>query len=310
MNVDEVLSITRGTLQSNPVVHTFSHITHTIERVKKGALFIALEPSYLDLAIKLGAYGVLTNQKNPSDLEIAWIYVQNLQDALNRLLYYKFMDSQIPIITLSRIECLLLSRLVPSGLYFFKGEIVDLLDLDLTTISALIMQESFLANSLKLVDTLPYQILQEQLLASTILYKNRRYHLKLAGLYLPELAKVLQVCQALNIPVELNRLGAFPKPFYTNKRLEPCAQYSQILFLEKHKEMINLAIYAQRKAPWLKQIIFTQEELDMPHILYKTLHELKTLLTSQIYHLAFIIGEVEITDLLYKPYKKSLFDAL
>lgn len=57
MNVDEVLSITRGTLQSNPVVHTFSHITHTIERVKKGALFIALEPSYLDLAIKLGAYG-------------------------------------------------------------------------------------------------------------------------------------------------------------------------------------------------------------------------------------------------------------
>ncbi|BDR28160.1 hypothetical protein [Helicobacter suis] len=172
------------------------------------------------------------------------------------------------------------------------------------------MQESFLANSLKLVDTLPYQILQEQLLASTILYKNRRYHLKLAGLYLPELAKVLQVCQALNIPVELNRLGAFPKPFYTNKRLEPCAQYSQILFLEKHKEMINLAIYAQRKAPWLKQIIFTQEELDMPHILYKTLHELKTLLTSQIYHLAFIIGEVEITDLLYKPYKKSLFDAL
>lgn len=64
--------------------------------------------------------GVLTNQKNPSDLEIAWIYVQNLQDALNRLLYYKFMDSQIPIITLSRIECLLLSRLVPSGLYFLK----------------------------------------------------------------------------------------------------------------------------------------------------------------------------------------------
>lgn len=323
MNVHEVVEITRGVLKSHPFVHSFSHITQKASQVKKGSLFVALEPSNIDLALSLGAYGILYDQEvQISDAEIAWICVDHLPDAIDKLLYYKLLGAKIEAVCVSEVEFAILSKIVSSTfLLFFEGQKVDLLDLDLRAVTHIVVQDvnlvCFFYHEFSISQApMPFSILLSGLFSVSICYQGRRYDLKLSSFYTQELSRALQICALLGVVVDLDRLGSIApmQPFYTNSQLELCAfgQSSQILVLEKEQaQVLKMVAYAQKIAPWQRIQIFTPMPLEVPHILYSDLHTLQQALLDSDYSLAFIVGELDIHALL-KPKKSpgSLFSGV
>ncbi|BCZ19831.1 hypothetical protein NHP190012_14730 [Helicobacter sp. NHP19-012] len=141
MDVCEVVAVTKGVLKSEPFVRAFTHTTAKLSSVKKGCLFVAFEPACIEEAVRLGAYGVLFEKQAPiSDPEIAWICVENLQEAVFKLLYYKFLDAPLSLYKLSSLEIEIFNKLAKApGVCAFEGDFLELLNLDLKGIHTLLL---------------------------------------------------------------------------------------------------------------------------------------------------------------------------
>ncbi|TSA83220.1 hypothetical protein [Helicobacter mehlei] len=319
MDVHEVVAITRGVLKSRPYVHKFTHTTHKASQVRQGSLFVALDIGGIDLALSLGAYGILYDQEVPiSDTEVAWIYVPNLDMAVEKLLYYKLLEAPA-IFGVCAVEFAILQKIAPEELLFFEGSKLDLLDFNLSA-PCVILQDTLQSHLFKPKDIplepMPFEVLLPELFSMSICYQRQRYDLKLSSFYVPQLAKALHICTLASIQVHLDRLGVlnFMQPHYTNPQLEPCAfgQSLQILILEKQSEQIvKMARYAHKITPWQQIQIFTPKPLSAPHVLYGDLAHLRQILQITPYTLGFIGGDFAIQQIL-KPKKspKGLFDGL
>ncbi len=319
MDVHEVVAITRGVLKSRPYISKFTHTTHVIGQVKQGSLFVALDPQQIDLALSLGAYGILYDQEvSISDSEVAWIYVPNLDMAVEKLLYYKLLEAPA-IFGVCMVEFAILQKIAPEGLLFFEGSKLDLLDFNLSA-PCVIWQDSLPAHLFKPktipLEPMPFEILLPELFSMSICYQHQRHDLKLSSFYAPQLAKALHICTLAGVIAHLDRLGVlnFMQPFYTNPQLEPCAfgQSAQILILEKQSQsLLQMARYAHQITPWQQIQIFTPKPLSAPHVLYSDLVHLRQILQTTPYTLGFIGGDFEIQQIL-KPKKppKGLFDGL
>ncbi|MCD6191243.1 MAG: hypothetical protein J7K14_06900, partial [Sulfurimonas sp.] len=98
MRLENVLALTHGKVVNEPFVKTFENIVFDAARVKRGDLFIAFDEQSIESAVLNGAYGVLFDKPTQiSDREIAWIKVEDINDALKRLLRFKLIDKEITV---------------------------------------------------------------------------------------------------------------------------------------------------------------------------------------------------------------------
>ncbi|GMB90484.1 Ferrochelatase [Helicobacter ailurogastricus] len=318
MDVCEVVAVTRGVLKTEPFVRTFTHATAKLDRVRRGSLFAAFNPSCIEEAVRLGAYGVLFEKSAPiSDPEIAWICVENLQEAVNKLLYYKFLDAPLTIFTLTPLELELFSKLAKApGVCAFEEDTLELLNLDLNNLHTLLLTHTPpKLNAKKPANTPPFTLLQAQLFSMALRYKDQRHDLKISGLYTLELARVLNLCEDLGLEANLSHLGTLNsmQPHYTNKRLELCAfgQSERILIHERQvAKLPRMLAFVKKTAPYHKPAIFSQEPLALEHVRYQNLQELQDLLCKKDFSLGFVLGEISLQALWRKPPLRSLFDSL
>ncbi len=96
MRLQNVVSLARGTLLSSPAVGEIDRIAADAANVRRGDLFAAYDPAQIALAVQNGAYGILfTGEQTPSDPEIAWIRVDDIDAALLRILRFWMLDNGI-----------------------------------------------------------------------------------------------------------------------------------------------------------------------------------------------------------------------
>ena len=98
MRLENIVALTYAELINSPYVSDFSSISFNANKVKRGDLFIAFEHDDIEIAIKNGAYGIMFEKPTQiSDIEIAWIKVKDLYDAVHKIVRFIFIDKEIKV---------------------------------------------------------------------------------------------------------------------------------------------------------------------------------------------------------------------
>ncbi|MDQ7043099.1 MAG: hypothetical protein Q9M34_06155, partial [Sulfurimonas sp.] len=128
MRLQNVLALTHAKLLNDPFVSSFTDIVFDVKNVKCGDLFLAFDESSIEDAILNGAYGIVFSKPTQiSDSEIAWIKVQNLEDALKRLLRFKLLDKSVKVYETNEIVLKLALQVVTEPRFIaISGNIVEI----------------------------------------------------------------------------------------------------------------------------------------------------------------------------------------
>ena len=96
MRLENFLALTHGKLLNEPCVNSFENTVFKASKVKRGDLFFAYDAQDIELAVINGAYGIVFNKSTQIiDSEIAWINVNNIDEAVKRLLRFKMIEKEI-----------------------------------------------------------------------------------------------------------------------------------------------------------------------------------------------------------------------
>ncbi|PAF46368.1 hypothetical protein BKH46_07820 [Helicobacter sp. 12S02634-8] len=325
MRVNEAVEIVNGKLAATPSISAFNGVATKIAEVKRGCLFIAKDPSEIDGAIALGAYGVVYDKyAQMVDGEIAWIRVDSIQDAMIRLVRYQFLRDNIEVFYVSAIEYAIASQIITDTTigFFDDGleEILSFMSKQVGLRSVVIKDEALLSLVLEYTQAvipqeLPFKVLVATLFDTKINYKLSHYTLKLPSLFLPELGSVIEMCVAHHIAFDLGRFCAIPYmcPYFINAHahLVPYGQTDCVVVAEENIELYKkYAAYIASQAKWGKLVLLLPrgygEVFDgiAPSEIYDSKDMLKELLMAKDYNFALIFGisEAELLEILMIPH--------
>lgn len=104
MYLNDFVEIIYGKLLNEPSISSLGNIKTDATSVNKGDVFVAKDSSNLELAIANGAYAVLSQSYlEMIDDEVAWVFVDSIDDALARFIRYKQLISNIKIFHLNSV---------------------------------------------------------------------------------------------------------------------------------------------------------------------------------------------------------------
>lgn len=99
MRLHNVVTLVWGELLNEPTVTSINDLVSSASKVHRGDLFIVYDTDDIPLAIERGAFALLFDQPIvPTDMEIAWIKVHSLHDALLRLAGYFLLERHVTAI--------------------------------------------------------------------------------------------------------------------------------------------------------------------------------------------------------------------
>ncbi|MDE5603643.1 MAG: hypothetical protein K2I71_06995 [Helicobacter sp.] len=320
ISVNEVVEITFGTLLNKPSISFFSQFCYEVESLKKGALFIAYDSKDIEIAIQKGAFGILfSGEIAMSDEEVAWISVENLEEALFRILrHYLIIHNKI-LFSLSQDEYELSSQifLPKKNLSFFRGSFIELINYILETQSVYILaflplsyqerlqkqQEIKIFSHKKIYEeSLPFMVTSYSLFGIKIFYNSMDYELPLPKPFFQVLARVLSFAEEYSLLIDLNKLERISsfKPLYLDERgfiSKPGATNRVLLACEDVKLYEQYLAYFTMYAKWAKLMLFVPNiyhEIYSPYgevYSYANKEELFGLLLEKHYNFALILGE-------------------
>ncbi|MEA1914773.1 MAG: hypothetical protein U9N30_05605 [Campylobacterota bacterium] len=260
MQIGSIVDIVNGELKNSPLISYVTDIKINPHKIKQGDLFLVQNPQEIEIAIQQGAFAILYDNQdiNPSDLEIAWIYVEDIHYAMIRLMRY--------ILSLHKLEIYLCDtitqNLIKTFATDFEHPIILLKNNMYENIIALNQIEEFslvFANNEQFLSKISpnyqefnksdYSISNQTIhsaFETTFSYNNHYISkLKLPAIYIKQF---LDIYTYLHTNIEISKLKASPlcKPIFINQKC-------QIIEFGKSEKFI-LAIKEQSIAQ--KQIEF------------------------------------------------------
>lgn len=337
MRLENVVALTLGELINTPYVSEFNHIVFEAKHVKRGDLFIAFDEMTIDEAIFNGAYGIIFSKPTQiSDNEIAWIKVQNLEDALKRVLRFRLIDKNINVFSCNEIILKLAMQVITEPNFIaLNGDIKsiyrdleDMADDGVVLFSPDITTEDIFTN----VKPLPTNIIQkidvveQTLFESSFIYDNIFYERQLISpFFIPYLEQLLHLFKSLRINFRLRKFTPIDhfEAVFTNKNFEikEFGTSDKVLIFEKSDSFVKNEIeYLKKQAYWAKvlyvlpqKIVESLDELcakECEMVTYKNKNEIRTILKQHRFHFALIIGADK--SIIAKPInlhtQASLFD--
>jgi len=96
LKIETLVNLVGGELLNSPYISEVTSFTSTPESVTRGACFFVQNSEDIELAIKNGAYAVVSKDyENITDREIAWIKVDDLQKAILDVFKYENLKTEI-----------------------------------------------------------------------------------------------------------------------------------------------------------------------------------------------------------------------
>lgn len=313
MRLENVLALTYGTVINEPFVKTFENIVFESNKVKRGDLFIAFDEEEIENAVLNGAYGVLFDKPTQiSDREIAWIKVEDINDALKRLLRFKLIDKEIVVYECNKIVLKLALQVVnESNFIALNGDIKSIVKSlwDLPNQStvlfspALTPKEIFTdIKSITSTSIEPINVVEQTLFETSFIYDNVFYERQLISpFFMPYLEELLHLFKTLKINFRLKKFTPIDhfEAVFTNKNFEikEFGTSDKVLIFESTTELIDSEIAFLRKQANWANIIFilpfkdAQKYQDQEYIyLYKNKKEIIEILKGNSFHFALVVG--------------------
>ncbi len=313
MRLENVLALTHGKVVNEPFVKTFENIVFDAARVKRGDLFIAFDEESIESAVLNGAYGVLFDKPTQiSDREIAWIKVEDLNDALQRLLRFKLIDKEITVYECNKIVLKLALQVMSEPNFIaLNGDIKSIVKTlwDLPNSStvlfspALTPKEIFTdVKSIARTSIEPINIIEQTLFETSFIYDNIFYERQLISpFFMPYLEELLHLFKTLKINFRLRKFTPIDhfEPVFTNKNFEikEFGTSDKVLIFESTTELIDSEIeFLQKQANWANIIFIlpfqdADEYKDDKNVFtYKNKKDILDILKSNSFHFALIVG--------------------
>ncbi len=317
MKIDNFVQVVNGRLITTPAIDAFSSISFDSSRVTQGELFIDFTASKENIleALEKGAYAILTTLDfMGEDKECAWVKVDAIEQALQRLLRYAIVKKSLEIILLNPIQASLLEQIqTPKTIKYLKDDIFFIAKAILNAKEneqfclcdkALVYAIAPNANSLNLSKQDGKFISSKGLFLSSFCYKDHFYiDQKIPSHFVNELLFLLNYCDTYKISYSLENLNFcehfFPQFITPKMRKKEFGSSDKVLIFEPSLSLLqpnlkHISNYAKsakvllcipRKE--LKELTFEIETL-----LFDSIEELRVL-EERKFQYALILADKE-----------------
>ncbi len=307
MRLENILALTNGELKSNPFVSDFNDFVFNPKKVKKGDLFVANTPEFIDEAIQNGAYAVLYDfQTQVSDDEIAWIKVENIETALLRLLRFFLIDKDIKAYFTDSITLKLAQQIKTKDIYSLDKTIYE----SFADIFEKPFRYIFFDNKrykdlfveiyqFPKISRYSIDIVEKTLYETSFIFKDVYYERKnISPFFIPFLEKLLNFFVEKEISFEIKDFGYIDnfEVVFVNNNLEikENGQGNKVLIFEKDTDLaVTEALFLQKEIFWAKTVfLFPKTIKQLKDIyVYENVKELKQLLRKTDFHFALVGGK-------------------
>jgi len=313
MRLENILALTHANLLNEPCVNSFESIVFDAQKIKRGDLFIAFNTEFIEEAVHNGAYGIMFEKHiEVIDTEIAWIKVDNIKDALKRLLRFKMIEKEVVAYECNEIILKLALQIVtPLNCLVLDGDIK-------TTFNSLwhvqsrttvlfcpaLVDKNIFTNIKTFPKTAiePIKIMEQTLFETSFIYDNKFYERRLISpFFIPFLEKLFHLYKSLKIDFKLKKFTPIEhfEAVFTNKNFEikEFGTSDKVLIFEKNSDLIAQEIrFLQKNASWAKIVFIlpfshAKENENYENILtYKHENEIVSILKNTNFHFALIAG--------------------
>ena len=311
MRLENLLALTQGVLQNQPFVSRFDGISFDAKKVKRGNLFIAFSNAEIDEAILNGAYAIIFDRPTQiADNEIAWIKVDNVDDALMRLMRFHLIEKELDVYETDLITIKLARQIMTDRSLLVLGQSIkdDFLRLwDAETGSKvlycpkLIDRDTFVTSK-----TLPSSyreeitIVEQTLFETSFIFDDVFYERQLLSpFFISYLERLLNFYKMNGVSY---RLSAFTpidnfEAVFTGKdlKIKEFGASDRVLIFEPDFELIPSQIsFLKRQANWARIIYILPKAKALPFLniegifTYESQRDIINLLKSTPFHFALI----------------------
>ena len=311
MRLENFLALTHGKLINEPCVNSFDNTLFEAHRVKRGDLFFAYDVDDIETAVQNGAYGIVFDKPTQiSDAEIAWIKVDDIDDAIKRLLRFKMIEKEVVVYECNEIILkLALQVITQTSFLVVNGDMRSIFKSlwhveDRATIlfcPALNSRDMF-ANIKTLSKTAiePIEIMEQTLFETSFIYDNVFYERQLISpFFIPYLEELLHLFKSLKISFRLRKFTPIEhfEAVFTNKNFEikSFGASDKVLIFEPNTSLIDSEItFLQGNASWANIIFVVPSAIEQPQsenvFSYKHEREILSILKENSFHFALIVG--------------------
>ena len=323
MRLENIVALTHGKLINEPFVSEFANIVFELKTLKRGDLFVAFDESAIEEAIFAGAYGIMFDKPTQiSDREIAWIRVENLEEALKRILRFRLIDKEILAYeTNELIFKLALQIMSDSNFLTLQGDmrtvfkrLWEIENSSVVLFCPTLLCRDLFTNSLPLLvqTSKKITIVEQTLFETSFIYEDVFYERQLISpFFFPYLEILFNFLEERKIRFRLRKFSPLDnfEAVFTNKNFEikEFGTSDKVLIFEKSSDFIKEQIlFLQKEAAWAKLLYIlpkefeaTCEELQANIVLYETKQEINAILRANTFHFALIVGADK--SILQKP---------
>ena len=314
MRLENVLALTHGKLINEPFVNSFTNIVFEAKNVKRGDLFIAFDVQDIQEAVFNGAYGVMFNKPTQiSDDEIAWIKVDEIEEALKRLLRFHLIEKEVVVYECDEITLKLALQVITEPRFIaVSGDVESLSGMlwhieERSTIlfcPALCDRNIFTdVKNMPKTAMMPITIMERTLFETSFIYDDVFYERQLISpFFMPYLESLLHLFKSSKINFRLRKFTPIDhfEAAFTNKNFElkEFGTSDRVLIFERNSTLIEKEIvYMQKNASWAKSICiipFSSEissDIGEENIFrYKNEKDIIGILKQNSFHFALIAG--------------------
>jgi len=330
MRLENLLALTDAKLANDPCINNFENIIFDASKVKRGDLFIAFDSEEIPQAVKHGAYGIIYDVKvEIIDKEIAWINVQNVQTALDKLLRFRLIQNDIIVYQCDEVVLKLALQintdsnfLVLNGdkekifkqLYKTEPKTIVLFCPTLHNENIFTNIKTISSSSKEHID-----IIEQTLFETSFIYKNKYYERQLISpFFIPYLEILFHLFDSISVNFTLRRFTSINnfEAVFTNKNLEikDFGASDKVLIFERNSSLIHKEIdFLQSNAPWANIIYILPESVNLQNttnaFIYTKDEQIIDILKSNKFHFALVVGvDKSILNRDTKTQEQLLFD--
>ncbi len=314
MRLQNLLSLSGAELMSDPAVTQFESIIFHPKKIRRGDLFVAVDPSQISEAVAAGAYAILyEGDVAVTDNEIAWLKTDAIETALLRLLRFHLLEKSLNVICCNAITLALAAQMLSDPrCYVLKQTLTDAFDAlwSLKEGSWVFVSDDARWKDLFVnLNTLPHkspmtaEIVEQTLFETSFVLDGVFYErMQLSPFFLPYLVPLYAFAKSKGLEFSVCGMqgSAHFVPVFVSDDLQvkTFGQGGKVLIFEPDLSMLLREIeFIRTEAKWAKIVYFVPQEAytDLPEDInvlpYAQQEDIMQLLKKTAFHFALVGGQ-------------------
>ncbi len=308
MEIKDLLNLTKGKMVTNPTITAINSATIYPSKVDIGDLFISNSKEEIEKALERGAYAIIYSDKSikVTDKEVAWIEVNDIQNASFRLIRYVLISRDASFYLLNEHELSFMKMIVT------KKNTLTILPDDWKKMFEKILNSDtkiFISTNKKILNMIKpdiltlnkeasCEIITDTLFRTTFKINGYIYQSKeITPFHVDYLKRVVEFCDEHHLPYNLDRVKYTKHfvPLFIDGFLnisKPNKSDKVAIFTDNLKDIYKAREYVRYNGAWVKTIVLTPPKtkvdgVDRPDW-YESIDEARDILKKSYYNYAFV----------------------